>query len=82
MEAKTKRKIREGIVVSTKMQKTTVVEVSRLMPHPRYKKVITRSKKYYAHCEKEGVEVGKRVRIQETRPRSKLKRWVIVDVLS
>ncbi len=82
MEADKKRKTREGIVVSTKMSKTAVVKVSRLMPHPRYKKVIKRNKTYYAHCEKEGVETGKRVRIQETRPLSKLKRWIVTEVLS
>jgi small subunit ribosomal protein S17 len=82
MEAQDKKKTREGIVISTEMQKTTVVRVSRLLPHPRYKKVVISSKKYYAHCEKEGVEVGKRVRIRETRPLSKLKRWIVVDVLS
>lgn len=77
-----KQKIREGIVVSNKMQKTAVVMVERTFPHPRYKKVVRRGKKYYAHHEKEDLEVGKRVRIKETRPLSKLKRWIVVDVLS
>ena len=78
----TKRKVREGVVVSTKMEKTAVVQVSRLIPHPKYKKVIVRNKKYYAHCDKEGIILGQRVRIQETRPLSKTKRWRVVGVVS
>ncbi len=82
MDNRKQRKTKEGIVVSNKMQKTAVVKVERLIAHPRYRKVVTRSKNYYAHFEKEGVEVGKRVRIVETRPLSKLKRWIITEVLS
>ena len=82
MEKETQRKTREGVVVSNKMNKTVTVMVERTYPHPRYKKVIRRGRKYYAHHEKEDLEVGKRFRIQETRALSKLKRWIVVDVLS
>ncbi len=82
MEAQGRKKVREGIVVSAKMDKTVTVNVERTMAHPRYKKVVKRSKKYYAHNEKSDLKAGQRVRIQETRPLSKLKRWIVVDVLS
>ncbi len=83
MEKKSKRKIKEGIVVSNKMMKTVVVMVEKTFSHPRYKKVIRRGKKYYAHHEKEEIlEVGTKVSIQETRPLSKLKCWVVLEVLS
>ena len=81
MESKDKRKIKEGIVVSTKMQKTVTIKVNRTIAHPRYNKVIIRAKKYYAHHEKGDLKLGQKVRIQETRPLSKLKRWIVVDVL-
>ena len=79
MDRKNTRKIREGVVQSNKMDKAVTVRVERRMPHPRLGKVITLSKKYYAHTE-EKIEVGKRVKIQETRPLSKLKRWRVVEV--
>ena len=82
MEAQGRKKRREGIVVSAKMDKTVTVNVERTIPHPRYKKVVKRSKKYYAHHEKNDLKAGQKVRIQETRPLSKLKRWIVVDVLS
>ena len=82
MEAQGRKKVREGIVISAKMNKTVTVNVERTIAHPRYKKVVKRSKKYYAHNEKSDLKVGQRVRIQETRPLSKLKRWIVVDVLS
>jgi small subunit ribosomal protein S17 len=82
MEAQGRKKVREGIVVSAKMDKTVTVNVERTIAHPRYKKVVKRSKKYYAHNEKSDLKAGQRVRIQETRPLSKLKRWIVVDVLS
>ncbi|MDA1383183.1 MAG: 30S ribosomal protein S17 [Simkaniaceae bacterium] len=82
MEAQGRKKVREGIVVSAKMNKTVTVNVERTIAHPRYKKVVKRSKKYYAHNEKSDLKAGQRVRIQETRPLSKLKRWIVVDVLS
>jgi small subunit ribosomal protein S17 len=82
MEAQGRKKVREGIVISAKMNKTVTVNVERTIAHPRYKKVVKRSKKYYAHNEKSDLKAGQRVRIQETRPLSKLKRWIVVDVLS
>jgi len=82
MEAQSRKKVKEGIVVSAKMNKTAVINVERTILHPRYKKVVKRSKKYYAHNEKADLKEGQRVRIEETRPLSKLKRWIIVDVLS
>ncbi len=76
------RKIREGVVVSNKMQKTVTVQVERTLRHPHFDKVISRAKKYYAHAENANeIPVGKKVRIEETRPLSKLKRWRVVEVL-
>lgn len=68
------RKVQKGTVVSNKMQKTVVVKVERTLRHPKYGKVITRAKKFYAHTETP-LEVGAVVQIVETRPLSKLKRW-------
>jgi len=82
MKEQGRKKVREGIVVSAKMNKTAVINVERTISHPRYKKVVKVGKKYYAHNEKEDLQVGQRVRIVETRPLSKLKRWMITDVLS
>ena len=76
------RKVREGLVVSNKMDKTIVVRVERRLRHPLYGKEIKRSKKFYAHDEENKANVGDRVRIQETRPMSKQKRWRLVDVLA
>jgi small subunit ribosomal protein S17 len=70
-----------GVVVSNKMQKTIVVEVSRRVRHPRYQKVITKYKKFYAHDEHGQAGLGDRVRIVESRPLSRLKRWRLVEVL-
>jgi small subunit ribosomal protein S17 len=75
------RKTRTGTVVSTKMNKTIVVSVERRMAHPLYGKVIKRSKKYYVHDEREEAQPGDFVRIQETRPLSKLKSWRLIDVV-
>lgn len=75
------RKTRYGEVVSNKMAKTIVVRVQRRFPHPRYKKVVTGYKKFYAHDEKGEARVGDRVRIQETRPLSKLKRWRLIEII-
>lgn len=75
------RKERVGEVISNKMTKTIVVRVERRFPHPRYKKVVTGYKKLYAHDEKAEAKVGDRVRIEETRPLSKLKRWRLVEVV-
>lgn len=79
--ARNLRKTREGIVVSAKMDKTIVVEQKRRVPHPLYKRYITLTKKYYAHDEQNECGAGDFVRIMETRPLSKLKRWRLVSVL-
>lgn len=77
-EVRGRRKVKKGTVVSNKMEKTVVVRVDHTVRHPIYDKVITRSKKYYAHNEGQPVEVGQEVTIVETRPLSKLKRWRVV----
>ena len=76
-----KRKERVGEVVSNKMAKTIVVRVQRRFPHPQFKKIVTAYKKFYAHDEKAEAKIGDTVRIQETRPMSKLKRWQLVEVV-
>lgn len=73
------RKIKQGVVVSTKMQKTVIVKVERTMRHAQYGKVVRRAKKYYAHHEGRPLNVGDKVTIIETRPLSKLKRWRIEE---
>jgi small subunit ribosomal protein S17 len=75
------RKERSGEVISNKMTKTIVVRVERRFRHPQYKKVVTSYKKLYAHDEKSEAKVGDVVRIEETRPLSKLKRWRLVAVI-
>jgi small subunit ribosomal protein S17 len=75
------RKERVGEVLSNKMAKTIVVQVERRFPHPRFKKVIRSYKKLYAHDEKGEANPGDRVRIQETRPLSRTKRWRLVQVV-
>ncbi|SRR6266853_3683540 len=79
--ARANRKERVGEVISNKMAKTIIVRVQRRFPHPRFKKVITGYKKLYAHDEKGEAKVGDRVRIQETRPLSKTKRWRLMQVV-
>ena len=74
-------KTREGVVVSDKMTKTRVVMIERVYRHPRYERVITRSKRLKAHDETNASKVGDRVLIEETRPLSKDKRWRIRQVL-
>ena len=76
-----KRKQRVGEVVSDKMAKTIVVRVERRFPHPQYKKIVTSYKKFYAHDEESSAKVGDTVRIEESRPLSKLKRWNLVEVV-
>ena len=76
------RKSREGVVVSNKMQKTVVVAVVRQVQHQAYGKYIRKTSKHYAHDEKNECQVGDRVRIVETRPLSKLKRWKVESVLA
>jgi small subunit ribosomal protein S17 len=75
------RKIREGIVVSDKMQSTLVVAVMERVSHPRYAKTVQRTKKLYVHDEKNEAKIGDRVRVQETRPLSKLKRWRLTEIV-
>lgn len=75
------RKERVGKVVSNKMSKTIVVEVSRRHAHPEFRKIVTTKKKFYAHDEKQVAKVGDTVCIEETRPLSKLKRWNLVKVV-
>jgi small subunit ribosomal protein S17 len=75
------RKERVGEVVSNRMAKTIVVRVERRFRHPRFRKVITRYKKFYAHDEKNQAQVGDRVRIAETRPLSKTKCWRLVEIV-
>ena len=75
------RKVREGLVVSNKMDKTAVVAVIERVRHPKYAKFVMRTKKLYAHDETNDVNIGDRVRVMETRPLSKNKRWRIVEVL-
>src|SRR5208283_5035878 len=76
-----KRKERVGEVISNKMTKTIIVRVERRFAHPKFKKVVTGYKKLYAHDEKAEAKVGDRVRIEETRPLSKIKRWRLVEVV-
>ncbi|MFT4552653.1 MAG: small subunit ribosomal protein S17 [Chlamydiales bacterium] len=77
-QLKTKRKIKTGVVVSSKMDKTVVVRVDRKIRHQQYEKVIVRSRKYYAHDESNELIEGAEVSIMEIRPLSKLKRWCVV----
>jgi len=79
--ARAQRKERVGEVISNKMTKTIIVQVERRFPHPRFKKVVTGYRKFYAHDEKNEAKVGDRVRIEETRPLSKTKRWRLVEVV-
>ena len=76
-----RRKIREGVVVSNKMDKTAVIAVIDRVRHPRYAKTVQRTKRIYAHDELNDVNIGDRVRVQETRPLSKQKRWRVLEVL-
>jgi small subunit ribosomal protein S17 len=80
-EKQSRQKELIGYVVSNKMQKTIVVEVTRQKSHPLYGRVIKRSKKFYAHDEQGQAQIGDVVRITETRPLSKLKRWQLQEVL-
>jgi small subunit ribosomal protein S17 len=77
----THRKVRQGLVVSDKMQKTVVVEVEDRVKHPRYGKIIRRTTKLKVHDESNEIGVGDRVQIMETRPQSASKRWRVVEVL-
>nr|MBU6202623.1 30S ribosomal protein S17 [Acidobacteriota bacterium] len=75
------RKTREGLVVSNKMNKTVVIAIIERVRHPKYDKFITRTKKLYAHDEANDAKTGDKVRVVETRPMSKTKRWRVVEVL-
>lgn len=76
------RKTRVGVVTSDKMSKTIVVVYTARVPHPKFKKIVKHSKKFYAHDEKEIAKIGDKVRIVETHPLSRLKRWELVEVLT
>ena len=76
-----RRKVREGMVVSDKMERTVVVVIEELKPHPLYKKVVRRNTRLKVHNENNDAHVGDRVRIVETRPISKDKRWRVAEVL-
>jgi small subunit ribosomal protein S17 len=77
----TRRNEKVGNVVSTKMQKTIVVEVEMRKAHPKYKRIVKSSKKFYAHDEQNSARLGDVVRIRETRPTSKLKRWALEEIV-
>ena len=76
-----RRKIREGLVVSTSMEKTVVVAVTARVSHARYFKTVQQTKKLYAHDEENDARLGDRVRVMETRPLSKKKRWRLVEIV-
>ena len=80
-QAKSRKNEKVGQVVSTKMAKTIAVQVTRKVPHPLYKRVVTRRKKFYAHDEETAARLGDTVRIVESRPLSKMKRWRLVEVM-
>ncbi|MBD0343235.1 MAG: 30S ribosomal protein S17 [Coleofasciculus sp. Co-bin14] len=75
-------KERVGLVVSDKMNKTVVVAVENRAPHPKYGKIVVKTKRYKAHDEENQCKEGDRVRIQETRPLSRTKRWIVAEILS
>ena len=75
------RKVREGLVTAAKMDKTVVVKTTDRVRHARYDKIIRRTKKLYVHDEQNDANVGDRVRVAETRPLSKQKRWRLVEIL-
>jgi small subunit ribosomal protein S17 len=75
-------KERVGLVVSDKMDKTVVVAVENRSPHPKYGKIVVRTKRYKAHDEENQCKEGDRVRIQETRPLSRTKRWMVAEILN
>jgi small subunit ribosomal protein S17 len=81
MEETAKKKTRVGVVASNRMDKTVVVTVERMVAHPKYKKFIRRRNKFSAHDTENQCQVGDRVLIEESRPLSKTKRWVVVAIL-
>ena len=80
-EVRSARKVREGLVVSDKMDKTAVVAVIERVRHPKYGKFMMRTKKLYAHDETNNANIGDKVRVMETRPLSKSKRWRVVEIM-
>ncbi len=80
-QAQGRRNEKIGVVVSTKMQKTIVVEIEMRKAHPKYKRVMKSNKKFYAHDEQNSARVGDVVRIREARPLSKLKRWSLEEIV-
>ncbi|MEF3275179.1 MAG: 30S ribosomal protein S17 [Chloroflexus sp.] len=80
-EQKKRKTTKVGRVVSDKMDKTVVVAVDYLKPHPLYRKIIRRTKKFHAHDEENACKVGDTVRIEETRPLSRTKRWRVVEIV-
>ncbi|MFQ5522421.1 MAG: 30S ribosomal protein S17 [Acidimicrobiia bacterium] len=80
-QTRKRRKVRVGVVVSDKRDKTVTVEVINLVTHPRYDKVMRRRARFHAHDENNEARVGDTVRIMETRPFSKQKRWRVVDIV-
>ncbi|WP_165044678.1 MULTISPECIES: 30S ribosomal protein S17 [unclassified Adlercreutzia] len=80
-EERNNRKVRQGVVVSAVNDKTIVVQVKERKPHPVYKKMMTFTKKFHAHDEKNEAGVGDTVRIMETRPLSKMKRWRLMEIV-
>ena len=75
------RKVREGMVTSNKMDRTAIVTVTERVRHPRYNKTMQQDKKLYVHDENNDLNVGDRVRVMETRPLSKLKRWRVLEIV-
>jgi small subunit ribosomal protein S17 len=80
-KSRNQRKIRVGRVISNKMDKTVVVAVERLVKHPQYKRVIKKTSKLYAHDEQNQAQLGDKVKVMETRPLSRLKRWRIQKIV-
>ena len=80
-EGRSRRKTRIGVVTSDKADKTVTVSVERRFPHPLYGKAVRRTKKYHAHDDQNEYQIGDTVRIMETRPLSKTKRWRVVELL-
>jgi small subunit ribosomal protein S17 len=78
---RTRRKVRTGVVVSEKMDKTVMVRIDRKVRHPLYKKTVARASKLAAHDESNDAHVGDTVRVMETRPLSKTKRWRVVEIV-
>ena len=80
-ESRNARKVREGVVISDKMTQTRVVAVTERVRHPKYSKFVLQTKKLYVHDENNDANVGDKVRVMETRPLSKTKRWRVVEII-